>query len=191
MSPEQQALAAVWSHKRFWLLQTLAIAAWAALALAWFWLPDSRVWGVALSVLLGVVVVAGGVWLIGAALSYYRSPGPMWPALLVWMAVFALAVWGSLLLKAPAWIWIVPAILLLQLALPMKSKGRARFLLDSALLAGAGVYLPYKLIGWHPQLSGLAMQTASLAVRFLVAYLLAVGAWLILASLIAINRRAQ
>jgi hypothetical protein len=52
-------------------------------------------------------------------------------------------------------------------------------------LAVAGVYLPYKLIGWHPQISGLAMQTASLAVRFAIAYLLAVGAWLILASLLA------
>jgi len=188
VSPEQQALAAVWSHKRFGILQTLAIAAWAALALAWFWLPDSRVLGVALSVLLGVIVVGGGLWLIGAALSYYQTQDPVWrriPAIVLWMAALALA------MKAPGWIWMLPAILLLQLALPMKSKGRARFLLDTALLAGAGVYLPYKLVGWHPQFSGLAMQTASLTVRFLVAYLLAVGAWLILASLIAINRRAQ
>jgi hypothetical protein len=173
VSPEQQALAVFWSHKRFWL-------------------PDSRVWGVALSALLGAVVIGGGLWLIGAALLYYQNPGPIWreslrriPALLAWMAVFALAIWGSLKLKAPAWLWILPAILLLQLALPMKSPGRARFFLDTALLAAAGVYLPYKLIGWHPQLSGLAMQTASLAVRFAVAYLLAVSAWLILASLLA------
>jgi hypothetical protein len=197
VSPEQQALSVFWSHKRFWLLQTLAIAAWMALALAWFWLPDSRVWGVVLSALLGVVVIGGGLWLIGAALVYYRNPGPIWreslrriPALFVWIALFALAIWASL--KAPGWTWMLPAILLLQLALPLKSQGRARFLLDTALLVGAGVYLPYKLIGWHPQLSGLAMQTASLAVRFLLAYLLAVGAWLILASLIVtFRRRAQ
>ena len=41
-----------------------------------------------------------------------------------------------------------------------------------------------KLIGWHPQLHGFALQTTSLAVRFAIAYLLAMFAWLILASLL-------
>jgi hypothetical protein len=62
---------------------------------------------------------------------------------------------------------------------------RPRLYADLALLAALGAYLPYKLIGWHPRLAGLAMQTASLAMRFMAAYLLAVSAWLILASLVA------
>ena len=64
MSPEKQALSAFWSHKRFWLLQTLALAIWTALALSWFWLPDSHVWGVALAAVQGVVVLAAGLWLL-------------------------------------------------------------------------------------------------------------------------------
>ena len=201
MSPEKRAVAVFWSHKRFWLLQTLAIAGWMALALAWFWLPDSRVWGVVLSALLGVVVIVGGLWLIGAALLFYQKPGPIWreslrrvPALLVWGAVFALAIWASQRLKAPAWIWIIPAVLLLPLAAQVTAEGirglfrmvwRARYFPTAVVLIIAGAYLPYVLIGWRPQLSGLAMQTASLAVRFAVAYLVAVSAWLVLASLIA------
>jgi hypothetical protein len=201
VSPEQQALAVFWSHKRFWLLQALAIAAWIALALVWFWLPDSRVWGVALSMLLGAVVIGGGLWLIGAALLYYRNPGPIWreslrriPALAIWMAVLALAIWGSLRLKAPAWIWMLPAILLLPVAAQVTVEGvrglfrivwRPRYFPAAAVLIFGGAYLPYKLIGWHPQFSGLAMQTASLVVRFAAAYLLVVSAWLVLASLVA------
>jgi hypothetical protein len=209
VSPEKQALAVFWGHKRFFFFETLAIAAWTALALAWFWLPDSRVWGVALSALQGIVVIAAAAWLIGSALAFYRrahaeknvSLGPICreslqrvPALLVWMAVFALAMWASLQPKAPAWIWILPAIVLLPLSAQVAAEGlrglfrmawRARYVPSAAVLVVAGTYIPYKLIAWHPQLSGLTMQTASLAVRFGLAYLLAVSAWLIMASLLA------
>jgi hypothetical protein len=196
VSPEKEAVAVFWSHKRFFLFYGLAVGAWIALALAWFWLPDSRVWGVVLSALLGIVVIVGGLWLIAAALLFYQHPGPIWrdslrrvPALLVWGAVLALAVWAS-----PAWIWIIPAVLLLPLAAQVTAEGirglfrmvwRVRYFPAAVLLAAAGAYLPYELIGWHPQVAGLAMQTASLAVRLAAAYLLAVSAWLVLASLVA------
>lgn len=52
-------------------------------------------------------------------------------------------------------------------------------------LVAVGAYLPHLLIGWHPRVAGLTMQTASLAIRFGLAYLLAVSAWLVLASLVA------
>ena len=206
MSPEREAVAVFWSHKRFLFFQMVAIGAWMALALAWFWLPDSRLWGVALSALLAVVVIGGGLWLIGAALLFYSKAHagldlPAWrdslrrvPALLVWGAVLALAIWGSMRPKAPAWIWIVPAVILLPLAEQVTADGirglfrivwRARYFPTAVVLIIAGAYLPYVLIGWHPQLTGLAMQTTSLAVRFAAAFLLAVSAWLILASLIA------
>ena len=145
MSPEQTALAVFWEHKRFWLIQSLALAAWTALALSWFWLPDSQVWGIVLAAVLGLVVILSGAWLIRKALMFYRRA------------------------HSP-------------------SGGRRlgpRLLIDLALLAAIGVYLPYKLIGWHPILPGVALQTASLVIRFGAAYLLAVSAWLILASLLA------
>lgn len=130
MSPEKEAVAVFWSHKRFWIVQMLAIAAWAALALSWFWLPDSRVLGVVMSAVLGVAVITGGLWLIGAALLYYQNPGPIWleslrrvPALALWGAVLAAAIWGTMRLKAPAWIWMVPAVLLLPLAAQVAAEG--------------------------------------------------------------------
>ncbi len=208
MSPEKQALAVFWSHKWFLLLEALVCAAWTALALSWFWLPDSHVWGVALAVVQGLVLIVAGLWLMAMTLLFYRKAHAgtdlslraicreglhRVPALLAWALVFALALWLSVRLKAPVWIWIIPAILLLPLAAQVAAGGfrglsrmgwRARYFPDAAILAAAGAYLPYKLIGWHPLLHGLTLQTTSLAFRFAIAYLLAMFAWLILASLL-------
>ena len=208
MIPEKQALAVFWSHKQFLLLEALVCAAWTALALSWFWLPDSHVWGVALAAVEGVALIVAGLWLMAMTLLFYwkahagtdlslrpicRESLHRVPALLAWALVFALALWLSLRLKAPVWIWIIPAILLIPPAAQLAAGGfrglarmtwSARYFPDAAILAVAGAYLPYKLIGWHPQLHGLALQTTSLAARLAIAYLLAVIAWLILASLL-------
>jgi hypothetical protein len=52
------------------------------------------------------------------------------------------------------------------------------------LLAGSilGVSIPSMLMGWTPDLPGVPAETASLVVRFLAAYALAVTAWLFLIS---------
>ena len=200
MIPEKQALAVFWSHKWFLLLEALVCAAWTALALSWFWLPDSHVWGVALAAVEGVVLIVAGLWLMAATLLFYRWAhagkdvrlAAIWreslrrvPALLAWALVVVLAQWVSMRWKAPLWIWTILAIVLLPLAdIIVDVSGLGRYFLDAAILAFAGVYLPYKLIGWHPQLHGLALQTTSLTVRFAIAYLLAMFAWLILASLL-------
>jgi hypothetical protein len=208
VSPEKQALAVFWSHKQFLLLEALVCAAWTSLALSWFWLPDSHVWGVALAAVEGLVLIVAGLWLMAMTLLFYRKAHSgqdvrLWPicqeglhripALLAWALVFTLALWLSLRLKAPVWIWFIPAILLIPPAAQLAAGGfrglarmtwSARYFPDAAILAAAGAYLPYKLIGWHPQLHGLALQTTSLAVRFASAYLLAVIAWLMLASLL-------
>jgi len=195
--PEKQALAVFWSHKRFLLLEALAGAAWTALALSWFWLPDSHVWGVALAAVEGVVLIVAGLWLMAATLLFYRRAhagkdvtlAPIWreslrrvPALVAWAFVVALTQWVSLRWKAPLWIWLMPAIMLLPLV--AQSPWRVRYFPDAAILVVAGLYLPYKLIAWHPQLQGLALQTTSVAVRFALAYLIAVICWLMLASLV-------
>ena len=138
MSQEKEALTVFWRNKRFWLIQSLTAAAWTLLALSWFWLPDSAVWGVALAAVQGLAVIAGGVWLIRRSLVFYGKE------------------------HAPS---------------TGERNRAARLLLDVALLAAIGVYVPYKLIGWHPLFPGLAMQTASLAIRFGAAFLLAVSAW--------------
>ena len=147
MTPGKVAVALVWKNKRFWMLQILAWALWTSLALSWFWLPDSKVWGIALSVVQAMAVILTGFWLIRKTLAFYRREH------------------GRFDTKPPV----------------------ARLLLDAVLLIGVGVCAPYALIGWHPVLPSFAMQTVSLVVPFGAAFLIAVSAWLILASLLAIR----
>ena len=146
MSPEKEALAVFWMHKRFWFFSSLAAAGWTMLALSWFWLPDSSIWGVVWSTAQGLIVIFGGLWLARMDFVFYSKAhgGSSWKAIL-----------------------------------------RPRFYASLALVAAIGIYIPYKLIGWHPPFSSFAMQTASLIVRFALAYLIAVSAWLILVSLFA------
>src|SRR5579864_7221046 len=154
MSPEKQALSVFWSHKGFFLLHALADAVWIALALSWFWLPDSKVWGLALAVIEALILIVAAVWLIRRALVFYRRAHASEDVSLI-RAI-------PVLILRP---WILPVVAIL------------------------GIYLPYKLIGWHPQLSGLQMQTTSLAIRFGVAFLMIVTSWLTLASLLGAGRR--
>jgi hypothetical protein len=151
VSPGKAAAATVWKNKGFWLLQTLAWAVWTALALSWFWLPDSKVWGIALSAVQGLAVIAGAYWLAKKALAFYRLE-----------------------------------------YVPFDGKpGMPRLLVEAVLLIAAGIYLPYKLAGWHPVFPSFAMQTISLVVRFGIAFLIAVSAGLILASLVGIGSAAS
>ena len=139
----KHALAAVWHHKRFFALQATGVAAWTALALSWFWLPDSAVWGIALAVVQAILVALAALWLVRAALRFYAR----------------------------------------------NRTGQASAGLPQiALLAIAGAALPYALVRWHPELPGFAAQTASLAIRFGLAFLIAVTAYLAILSALAARR---
>jgi hypothetical protein len=157
VSPEKKALSVIWSHKGFFLLHALADAVWIALALSWFWLPDSKVWGLALAVVEALFLILAAMWLIARALSFYRRAHAS----------------EDLALRQTPWLLVraTPVLILRPWSLPI-----------AVLL---GIYLPYKLIGWHPLVAGLSMQTTSLAIRFLVAFLMVVTSWLMLASLLA------
>ena len=157
MSPERRALSVFWSHKGFFLLHAVADAVWIALALSWFWLPDSKVWGLALAAVEALALILAALWLIAKALLFYRRAHAS----------------EALGLRQTPWLLIraTPVLILRPWSLPV-----------AALL---GIYLPYKLIGWHPQLSGLQMQTTSLAIRFVAAFLMVITSWLMLASLLA------
>jgi hypothetical protein len=52
------------------------------------------------------------------------------------------------------------------------------------VLALLGIYVPNRIASWAPNLSSLILEHLSLAVRFALAFALAVTAWLILASLL-------
>src|SRR5215475_4380495 len=73
VKPEKEAFAAVWRHKGFWAAQVFAFAIWAALAMSWLWLPDSKTWGVAMSVVQACVVLVSAVWLMAATFVFYRG----------------------------------------------------------------------------------------------------------------------
>jgi hypothetical protein len=154
VSPEKKALWVLWTHPGFFILHAFADAVWIALALSWFWLPDSKVWGIALGAIEALLLIAAALWLIGRALAFYRK---------------AHANENVTLIRA------IPVLILRPWLLPA-----------AALL---GIYLPYKLIGWRPHVAGLQMQTTSLAIRFLAAFLLTVTSWLLLASLLAATPR--
>jgi hypothetical protein len=139
----RDALTAVWSHKRFFALQAAGVAMWIALALSWFWLPDSAVWGIALGVVQAIVIVVAAVWLVRAALRFYRGNSTE------------------------------------------RGSGGA---LQIALLAIVGLAAPYALIAWRPELPGFAAQTLSLALRFGLAFVVAVTAYLAIVSLLAATR---
>ena len=164
-----------------------------ALALAWFWIPDATAPAVALSFVYGAAVVVAGLGLAGRAPAFYFSASGRVAArfvLAVWVALAALAVWG--LARWPL-AWIAALAILLPLAGSVAREGfrgfarpvwRLRFFPAFGLLMVMGVWAPWKLWNWHPDLYGLPFQTVSLVVRGIVSYLLAVTSWLILASLV-------
>ena len=55
------------------------------------------------------------------------------------------------------------------------------------LLLGIGFYVPYKLVRWIPDLQTLRQQTWSMGIRFLIAYLISVTAFLALVWMAAVH----
>jgi hypothetical protein len=206
---ERRALTAVWSHKGFWIAQTLMVALWLALAMGWFWLPDSKTWGVAMSAVGAIPVVAGAALLLGSAFLFYgrvhsggdarftaayREALSRWPSLLICEIALAATLWLTLRPAAPRWIWLLVPLLLAPVVARVAAEGlrgisramwKLRYFAQFAALAVIGIVLPYGLALWRPALPGLALQTASLAARFLLGFELAIIAWLMLASLLA------
>jgi len=151
-------------------------------------LPKVLPWAI-----VAAAVVMAGVWLAGYA-----------PKVSAWLAS-----WLTLRFRAavsPRQVdWIYPGLLravcaVAVLALvPLASEAaggfglraglrvaaRPRYWVACAVLVFAGLYVPGKLVGWVPAFESLAARAASVVVRFGLAYVLAVTAWLTLAALIA------
>ncbi len=56
--------------------------------------------------------------------------------------------------------------------------------LSFVVLAALGIYVPQRLIAWVPKMSSMSGETTSMVLRLLVAWLLAVTAWVVLASVV-------
>jgi hypothetical protein len=91
--------------------------------------------------------------------------------------------------------WLILPVLLLPLAANVATKGfrgytpaawrvskRFIYWIEVVVLLLAGIWVPLKIVTWVPKLDGFALQFTSVLVRFFVAYLLFVVAWLLLES---------
>jgi len=90
-------------------------------------------------------------------------------------------VFGLISLGVATLAFIVVPFLMLQF---WKWKPRPRFFLSYVAIFVIGAYIPYKLVWWIPEFDNLSGQAVSMTFRFLAAYLLAVTAWLVLASML-------
>jgi hypothetical protein len=64
--------------------------------------------------------------------------------------------------------------------------GRARYWLVIVFLFAMGAMTPYLLVLWAPRVEGVYYETASLIARFVIAYVIAVTAWLLVASTVGL-----
>jgi hypothetical protein len=66
----------------------------------------------------------------------------------------------------------------------LKAVGRFRYWLAYVVLFGLGIWIPYQLVWWIPDVEGFYVETISMVMRVGVAYLVAITAWLLVASLV-------
>ncbi|HLJ46535.1 MAG TPA: hypothetical protein VKU01_11040 [Bryobacteraceae bacterium] len=98
------------------------------------------------------------------------------------------------IMNAVLWVvrWLMLPIMLLPVAAEVASKGlhispadawtrarRWRYWIEVLALMIVGLWVPLKLILWVPKVGGFTMQMGSFMFRLVVAYLLFVGAWLL------------
>jgi len=70
---------AVWGAKRLWALHVFGNAAWLAMAYAWLWIPDERIWQLAISILGGILLAATFFWLHGSTWVFFEQVHAGWP----------------------------------------------------------------------------------------------------------------
>jgi hypothetical protein len=151
-------------------------------------LPKVLPWAV-----LAAVVVAAAVWLAGFA-----------PKVSAWLAsLLTLRLRAAVSPRQVEWIYPVllrgAACVAVLVLIPLASQAaggvrvraalrvaaRPRYWLACAVLVFVGLYLPGILIQWVPAFENLSTRAGSVALRFGLAYVLAVTAWLTLAAVIA------
>jgi hypothetical protein len=128
-------------------------------------------------------------------------------ALFVVVVYFALGSWDSSMEKATGalktvsdvalWLlrWLIFTVQLLPLAASVATKGfrgytpeawrlskSVIYWIEVVVLLLAGIWVPLKIVTWVPKFDGFPLQFTSVLIRFFVAYLLFVVAWLLLES---------
>ena len=201
------AAMALWLHGSTWVFFEQVHAGWPMPVATPFRGPLHRVpplilWGLLVLVLFcGVGFVADYVplaadWLASALTLMFRKPVS---------PEYTLKFLSSL-----AWVleWILLPLWLLPLGMEVALNGfaglrwrnlgrtwkvfrQACYWVAYLVLFAVGIYLPAQLVNWIPEVESFGGQAASLAARFIAAYLLFVTAWLLLASLLARLRSSK
>lgn len=170
LKPEREAVAAVWRRKQLWLLHLVGNALLLGLGYAWLWIPDEKVWQVAVSTLLGFALLAAALWLHGGTLACFRQAhggeegglAPVFratlrrlPALAAWAALLLLVLW--LVAWASDFTGVVSAWLASALTLlvrrPVSPETLARFL-TALVWVVSWVVVPVLLLPLASQVAG-------------------------------------
>lgn len=151
----------------------------------WFGIAERNVMEILGSVVLGCAIIAGVAWLLAAAFDGTLEVRGSWTRSLVFV-VAALVIGG-----AGWWLTRKPyPIALIALLIPPLYVGSWRVLRNwrywaaIVLLAAVGFYFPWRTATWVPGAESFAGQMASMVVRFLVGYLIAIGSLLVFAALL-------
>jgi hypothetical protein len=202
------AAKAVWRRQQLALANLTGNAFLLFLFYTWLWAPDRPALDLAVSAAYMLIAGFCVLWLHATTLASFHSNVPETPFLpalrrfpryLPWAAamaaVVALFVWLGSAVSFLLWVIGVAAVLvLLPLASQAAGEGFSRdsairvvtseqYWLGGTLLLIAGLYLPWMLAGWSPQVTGLLARTVETGARLGAAYVLMVVSWLTLAAL--------
>jgi hypothetical protein len=168
--------ATVWRAFRHALRHMIALAVWAAILAALVWL----LWN------LRTYTPQAGVWL-RQKLNAGPTPRNMtrdlnW--LIVLVVGVILAMWLPIATTVAA-----AGFRLKRMARSLRVLRRPAYWLWFCVLMLIGVHLPYKLVRWIPDLSDLRRQAWSMGLRFFLAYVILITAWV--ALLLVVGTRVE
>lgn len=101
---------------------------------------------------------------------------PIKPA--TWIRGYLAVLWGVRWIVLPALALPIAAGAALNGASGVWHRGRKVFWIEYLIALGVGFYLPGVLMGWVPKLTGTGAQVLSFVLRFGLAYVLIITAWL-------------
>lgn len=195
----------------FWVGQLLGYAILFLAVWLWLGIPERSKWDLLLSLFLGVGIVFGAALLVAQAFGTGGKPALAFILCLLllgttalWLGGYSAPIAAWLAAKAsywrgrpmnPAWfatgyrafLWAVVAAtafaLLSRLAFGnWRVAQRWKYWAACTLFVAVVMVVPLQLVRWVPSFGSFAAQTASLVVRFSLAYLMAVGALVAFAS---------
>lgn len=208
VAPAAAAMSAVLSRPWLILVHWAGNALLVVLVYLWLGLPERTAADLAISAISLLAMLAGALWLYGLTLAAFQAPTrsaaarralERMPRLLPWTALIAAVILAARwrwpqhplgLLAVPAFLALLPPVGqaaggAFSLRQAVRILGCPGYWITAAGASLLGIQLSKLLVTWVPPASGFAIQSASLALRFGLAGLLAVVAWLWLCAVIA------